>query len=138
MKRFDLFSSSFFSVNFVSFASYGKKISLFCFNLHTHYFICLLIKSARVMSFTIFDNVVVVAIAARKLLHVFLVLPCYQSSYIFLCLSYFLKRWKVWLIDWDKLNKIMLILWGIAPLGNRENRGGHIACHLGFYLNFFC
>ena len=69
-----------------------KKISLFCFNLHTHYFICLLIKSARVMSFTIFDNVVVVAIAARKVLHVFLVLPCYQSSYIFLCLSYFLKR----------------------------------------------
>ena len=54
-----------------------KKISLFCFNLHTHYFICLLIKSARVMSFTIFDNVVVVAIAARKVLHVFLVLPCY-------------------------------------------------------------
>ena len=53
------------------------------------------------MSFTIFDNVVVVAIAARKVLHVFLVLPYYQSSYIFLCLSYFLKRWKVWLIDWD-------------------------------------
>ena len=34
-------------------------------------------KSARVMIFTIFDIVVVVAIAARKVLHVFLVLPCY-------------------------------------------------------------
>ena len=44
------------------------------------------------MSFTIFDKVVVLAIAARKVLHVFLVLPYYQSSYIFLCLSYFLKR----------------------------------------------
>ena len=44
------------------------------------------------MSFTIFDNVVVVAIAAQMVLHVFLVLPSYQSSYIFLCLSYFLKR----------------------------------------------
>ena len=29
------------------------------------------------MIFTIFDNVVVVTIAARKVLHVFLVLPCY-------------------------------------------------------------
>ena len=34
-------------------------------------------KSARVMSFTIFDNVVVVAIAAQMVLHVFLVLPRY-------------------------------------------------------------
>ena len=34
-------------------------------------------KSARVMSFTIFDNVVVVAIAAQMVLRVFLVLPCY-------------------------------------------------------------
>ena len=49
-----------------------KKLAFFA--LHTHYFICLLIKSARVMSFTIFDNVVVVVtIAARKVLLVFLV-----------------------------------------------------------------
>ena len=53
------------------------KILLAFFALHTHYFTCLLIKSARVMSFTIFDNVVVVAIAAQMVLHVSLVLPCY-------------------------------------------------------------
>ena len=69
-----------------------KKLAFFA--LHTHYFICLLIKSARVMSFTIFDNVVVVAIAARMMLHVFLVLPCYQSSDIILCLSYFFEEMK--------------------------------------------
>ena len=71
-----------------------KKILLAFFALHTHYFICLLIKSARVMSFTAFDNVVVAAILARKMLHVFLVLPCYQSSYSFLCLSYFFEEMK--------------------------------------------
>ena len=49
-----------------------KKKFLAFFALHTHDLICLLIKSARVMSFTIFDNVVVVAIAARNVLHVFL------------------------------------------------------------------
>ena len=43
------------------------------------------------MSFIIFGNIVVVAIAARQVLLVSLVLPCYQSSYIFLCLSYFLR-----------------------------------------------
>ena len=46
------------------------------------------------MSFTIFDNVVVAAISARKMLQVFLVLPCYQSSYGFLCLSYFVEEMK--------------------------------------------
>ena len=45
--------------------------------LYTRYFICVFMRSARVMSFTIFDNVVVVAIAAQMVLHVFLVLPCY-------------------------------------------------------------
>ena len=67
-----------------------KKLAFFA--LHTHYFICLLIKSARVMSFTIFDNVVVVAIAARKVLHVFLVLPCYLNHLTFFCVCHiFLK-----------------------------------------------
>ena len=58
-------------------------------------------------SFRVFDNVVVVAM--QVVWHVFLVLPV-MSSYIFPCLSYFLKRWKVWLIDWDKLNRIVLCL----------------------------
>ena len=71
-----------------------KKVLLAFFALHAHYLICLLIKSARVMSFTIFDNVVVAAISARKMLHVFLVLPCYQSSYSFLFLSYFFEDMK--------------------------------------------
>ena len=44
------------------------------------------------MSFTIFDNVVVVAIAARKVLHVFLVLPCYLNHLTFFCVCHiFLK-----------------------------------------------
>ena len=68
-----------------------EKISLFCFNLHTYYFICLLIKSARVTSFTIFDNVVVVAIAARKVLHVFLVLPCYVILHFSVFVIFFLR-----------------------------------------------
>ena len=55
--------------------------------------------------FRVFDDVVVVAM--QVLWRVFLLLPV-MPSYIFPCLSYFLKRWKVWLIDWDKLNKIML------------------------------
>ena len=58
-------------------------------------------------SFRVFDNVVVVAM--QVVWRVFLVLPV-MPSYIFPCSSYFLKRWKVWLIDWDKLNKIMLFL----------------------------
>ena len=46
-----------------------------------------LLKSARVMGFTVFD-VIVVAIAARKVLHVFLVLPVMSSS-IFLFVIFF-------------------------------------------------
>ena len=46
-----------------------------------------LLKSARVMGFTVFD-VIVVAIAARKLLHVFLVLAVMSSS-IFLFFIFF-------------------------------------------------
>ena len=45
--------------------------------LYTRYFICVFMRSARVMSFTIFDNVVVVAITAQMVLHVSLVLPCF-------------------------------------------------------------
>ena len=50
-------------------------------------------------SFSVFDNVDVVAM--QVVWRVFLLLPV---------MSYFLKRWKVWLINWDKLNKIMLFL----------------------------
>ena len=59
--------------------------------LYTHYFICAFMKSARVMSFTIFDNVVVVAIAAQMVLHVSLVLPCYVILHFSVFVLFFEK-----------------------------------------------
>ena len=64
------------SFNFILFASDEKKNLSVSFALHSLFHMCIY-ESARVMSFTIFDNVVVVAIAAQMVLHVFLVLPCY-------------------------------------------------------------